>query len=348
MKKHLVIAGILAAAVLFTPGASADDLASNHVLVPVVGRTPGAVGSQWRTDLVVTNLSDNTVGAFAAHVTLMLPDGAVSVPVHLGLRETVVLRDVIASTFHRDAATGLLTISTPFPEAKVAARARIYNVAGVQGEYGQGVPGLPTDSLTRDHWLTGLSGTEGNRTNVGVSNPWDIELPITILLTGLDGEEHGSLTTVVPARSVRQINDIFAEFGNTVVEGSIRITGAVSFYAYASIVRGDSGDATFVTGTGLARGNENLVAPNCSNPAPVSLAAPGSQSAGSWIVMFRDGANATALTSELASRIGFTPTYIFENSFKGFSAELSGPMVADIRCESSVRVILENVIVPIP
>ena len=74
--------------------------------------------------------------------------------------------------------------------------------------------------------------------------------------------------------------------------------------------------------------------PPCSDSAPLlgtyETAAPG------FIVRFQDSVNATAETGRLAARYGFTPTFVYEATLKGFAADLSPATVAVLRCEPKV------------
>jgi hypothetical protein len=69
-------------------------------------------------------------------------------------------------------------------------------------------------------------------------------------------------------------------------------------------------------------------------PAPVlgkyDPAAPG------FIVQYRDGIDAVAETSRLASKYGFTPTYVYSAALRGFTASLTPDVVASLQCELSV------------
>lgn len=127
-------------------------------------------------------------------------------------------------------------------------RARIYNVTN-DGEFGQGVPGVRTDNMVSDLLLTGLSGVNGNRTNVGISNPFDRHVQFWISLYDSTGQARGAFSTYVAPRSFRQLNDIFDSFqAGPLDAATVRISSSEStLYAYASVVRNDTGDATFVT-----------------------------------------------------------------------------------------------------
>ena len=78
----------------------------------------------------------------------------------------------------------------------------------------------------------------------------------------------------------------------------------------------------------------------CAQPAPLlgryDPAAPG------FIVQYRDGVDAIAETSRLASKYGFTPSYVYTAALHGFAALLTADVVATLRCEASVANVEHN------
>ena len=125
------------------------DFSSNDLLIPIAGRTPGAFGSQWRTDLTVTNVSTHLEPS-NVFLTFTRTDGVGETFISRTLNpaETVVLNDVIQNAFGSDRATGIIRITSPNVRARLTANARIYNAANPVGEFGQGVQALPVDALT--------------------------------------------------------------------------------------------------------------------------------------------------------------------------------------------------------
>jgi len=84
-------------------------------------------------------------------------------------------------------------------------------------------------------------------TNVGVSNPSELTTLIWIELFDTSGLSRGAFATTVGPRSYRQFNDIFSHFQAGPLNAAIvRVSSDAPVYAYASIVRNDTGDATFV------------------------------------------------------------------------------------------------------
>ena len=345
MRSSISITAVLFVCIVFP--ALASDFAGPSVLIPIAGRTPGAFGSQWRTDLVVTNAA-RTGNPVPATIVFSRNDGARQiVNVELEPRASVVLKDVIQQTFGQASAMDMIRVGSPSATAKLSARARIYNVGSAVGEYGQIVQGIPTAKLTREAYLSGLSGVGGTRTNVGLANPGTTEVGVFLSLFEEDGSFRGGFSTVIPAGSVRQYNDIFSEFQAGPLDGAtLQVTSTHGVYAYATMIRSDSGDADFITATGVQIDeSEAVVMPQCANPAPLHLAP---LPAGGWIVMFVPGTDPVARTAQLATELGFTPSYVYEAAFSGFTANLTQATIAALRCAPAVERIEQNALVPLP
>ncbi len=246
--KKLLILLLVAAA---PAAAQAVALTGTDLLVPVVARTPGELGTQWRTDLVVTNTSRSLV-MVPVEITFLRsgePDQTLSL--ELGPLGSAVLDDVVLNHFGHERAIGMVRVVSLDTARALTARARVYNVGGGAGQYGQGVPALPTPALPVESFMPGLSGVAGNRTNVGVANPSDGDVLVTMSLYRSDGSFNGAVSFAAPARSVFQINDVFTTLNVAPFAGAtVRVQSATGVYTYASVVRNDTGDAVFVTGAG--------------------------------------------------------------------------------------------------
>jgi hypothetical protein len=215
-----------------------------EVFIPVAYRGNGANGSVWRTAISVANVSSATPLPVRTTITLHRENAEpLSISMPLAQHEVISIPDALHDWFSLDDAAGIVRVTWDEPDARIGANARIYNIAGSAGEYGQGVPAVS------DVYLPGLTGVDGNRTNVGVSNPHDQPAMIWIEMFDTSGLSRGAFATAIPARSYRQFNDIFAHFqAGPLNAAMVRVTGIDrTIYAYASIVRNDSGDATYVT-----------------------------------------------------------------------------------------------------
>jgi hypothetical protein len=222
---------------------------AGEVLIPVVYRGGGANDTLWRSEIVVSNVSSNLTAPTWTTITYHGDDGQTKeVRMPLSPKEVIAVPDATRQWFDVESGGGIVRVTwDDAPNVRIIARARIYNV-GAHGEYGQSVPGVDTSRLVTEHFLPGLSGVDGNRTNVGVSNPGTSPTLFWIELIDTSGESRGAFATSVPARSYRQFNDIFSYFqAGPLNAAMIRIVSSdAPVYAYASIVRNDTGDATFV------------------------------------------------------------------------------------------------------
>lgn len=229
----------------------AAAVSAGEILIPAVFRGAGANDTLWRTEIVVSNVTESIFSApVPATITYHGNDGrVVDVRMPLARMEVLAVSDAVREWFGVENGGGIVRVTWDGDESRLLARARVYN-AGEHGEYGQSVPGLDTRRLVSHHYLTGLSGVGGNRSNVGVSNASTADALVYIELIDTAGESHGGFTTVIPARSYRQFNDIFSHFSTGPLHAAmVRVVASnTPVYAYASIVRNDTGDATFVIG----------------------------------------------------------------------------------------------------
>lgn len=341
MKRILLIAALT----FLAAKAAATDFASHHLLIPVAGRTAGASGSQWKTDLYLTNAA--RTGEPVSVQIFFLDAGRINQPIVANLwpRQSANLTDVISTAFGKDQATGIILITTSEPDAKLTARARIYNTGNANGQYGQTVQAMPLTKLSREAFLPGLSGVDGNRTNVGIANPSDKKTSVSIAIYDRDGEFSGSFTTEVGRYSVLTLNDVFSHFQTGPLDGAtIQVRSSNGVYAYASIVRDDSGDADFVAGTATELDDSHLVvAPQCADPATLSLAA---VPAVGYSVIYKPGVDVHVTTAILEERHGFSANEVY--NFGVFYTEtLTAAQVAALRCEPSIRVVEQNGYLPL-
>lgn len=221
---------------------------AGEILIPATYRGPGANGSVWMTEISVANVTNGLGAPVPVTITLDRADGtSSSVSTTFAPMESISIPDALASWFQVEEGGGLVRVTWSDASARITARARIYNTTPA-GQFGQSVPAISIDRLASESILTGLSGVDGNRTNVGVSNPHDHAALFWIVLYDTTGAERGAFATSVPPRSYRQFNDIFSHFqAGPLQASSIAVSSTnATLYAWASIVRNDSGDPTFI------------------------------------------------------------------------------------------------------
>lgn len=222
------------------------------LLVPVVARIRGQAGTDWRSDLRVLNH-----GSFSLHVDAELRfSDAVGLPPVLRSFElqpgaAAGFEDVVGSLFGFDQVQGSLRLVPREGPASLCAVSRTANHVS-DGTYGQFVPAVPHGrGLTGSGVLLHLEKNDRNRSNVGLVEAGGQGVRLRLQLRDEIGRALGTVErhTLGPWESV-QINDIFAALAAPAQDNAylevVREGGSGEFFAYASVIDGDSGDAVFV------------------------------------------------------------------------------------------------------
>jgi len=235
---------------LFPAWASAFRTGDSSVVLPIVGRFPGAGGTQWRTDVFISNPYSPTA---AVTVTFYVAGGApITRSFSIAPYSTISLPDIVQNNFGMSNSSGQLLLSC---STSIEARARIYNAGNPAGQFGQNVPGIGLSQLSRQAYVYGLSGLAGNRVNVGIANPNDVTVIVSMRIYDKNNNStfHSEILTLQP-HETRQFNDIFGTYGIPAQDGlQVQFNAGdilTPLYGYASEARNDTGDAIFVFGTG--------------------------------------------------------------------------------------------------
>jgi hypothetical protein len=326
----LLLVSILALTVV--PAASAIELSGNDLIIPVAGRTPGAGGTFWETDLVLTNLSPEYAGLIVK-VETWIDGERLTFDVEIPALGTVTIEDFLRTRFGRQTGVGIVRVSNALPDAQLAARARIHTTSDV----GQSVPGLPVASLAQESLIPGLTGATGNRSNLGIANPNDAAADLTLELLGSDGQRLDVKSLQIAAHTViqQEIGSAFTE--PTPGDVTIRVTSSQPVYTFGSVVRTATGDPSFVIGTTTRKSPDFAVTPQCLHPAPL-LFPPGVVRPG-WIITYQTGTDTKTVTPALIAKYHFTPTFTLGIYV---AATLTPEMIAGLRCEAAVKSISQG------
>ena len=249
-------------------GSSLADLpsaASADLVVPAVGRTPGAAGTVWRTRLELFNTADSDT-AVALFLNLSDVDNttpAASAQVTVPPRATLIVEDLIAEAFGLDEAVGSMDIVASAP---VIAHVRIANVGSDVGTFGQAVPALPASWAVGDERLPGINPNAGLvylfvaqqdeafRTNLGIASTASTPLTVEVAARVADQTVGAPLVVTLPPFSHTQVNRVLTEMGVPPGTAGVRLEAAAAegssgrFFAYLSRVDAGSGDAVFLLG----------------------------------------------------------------------------------------------------
>jgi hypothetical protein len=243
MRKLLVV--LLLLLPLVATDAKALNISGTRVIVPVIGRFPGAGGTQWRTDVFIANPGSPTY-----QLTLRFYPTGQPVQVRtitITPFSVLTLTDICLNTFGLANTGGVLEVDAGVYTTQV--RARIYNVGNPAGQFGQGVPGIGYGNLGRQAYLYGLSTIGGNRVNIGVANPNDVAIVVNIYVNNHLNTQLATRAVTVQPHQYVQYNDIVVALGIAPQEGLIvNMISDQLLYGFASEVRNDTGDAVFTFG----------------------------------------------------------------------------------------------------
>jgi len=265
------------AACLVAAASHAAFRSADQGVILAVGRTPGANGAQFATDLRVLNAAPAPVRLDL----VFLPTGggdnseALSRVVTLGPiapRATLEVPDVLLTAFGIPVGYGAILYfgslaDAPAVVAPVIVQARAYAAGEAGGTFGALEPGLPyydeanpgASAVGADtHVLAGLEEDEAFRTNVGVWNGSDPSTSVVLAIDVFDrdGRPAASLTERLAPLAHRQLNGLLAQLGLHGSGYSIAVSLVSStssepgtrpyFFAYATITDNGTNDPAFV------------------------------------------------------------------------------------------------------
>lgn len=211
---------------LLAAGVASAQIPMGSYVIPVVAKVKGAAGTDWRTNLSISNISDFDVKV-SAHFfkenqnnTFNGTFAKANVTIRKG--ETLLVTDVIGTWFPGAGTSTkgwvLLAETSPQicpepedpPVPKLVVNARVYNAANPATLYGQTVEALwsTINPTTFPSIITGVlsqgNAKPGSRTNVGVANISTAAFDVQIKLFRANGTLAGTAQRKVEALSLRQ------------------------------------------------------------------------------------------------------------------------------------------------
>lgn len=239
-------------------------------VVAAAAHAPGAAGTNWRTDLRITN-----PGATAASARLyLLPqnadNGARSQHVDLTIPALgqLSLVDVVAAKFGFTGSAALLVEST---DSSLIVTSRTYNEAANGATYGQFIPGVPSAQALKANDtgnLIYLVKSDDYRTNLGFAGTTASRGAIAVTLRDAAGHLLGSRAFEVLPYGQGQINDIFAAVGAPAAAvARAEITTTPNVVVYSSVIDNRTGDPLAMIAQTSADARTQLVIPAVAHTA---------------------------------------------------------------------------------
>lgn len=215
---------------------------AKHAYLAGAGHTAGANGTQWQTDVVVHNMSNDQQGIAFGYLTSG-GQNALTLPLLLTVHphETVTFTDIVLAQFGLTG-TGALVYDTFLPMMNVTSRT--YNT-GTNGTYGVGISPedqhdgaarfltLSPDLLTvlsdviLDRAVNGITQDTQTRTNVGVLNTSTEPAPITITYYKADGTFLGTTNDTLQPLESKQYGNPVRQFTSENVENAYAVLHVV-------------------------------------------------------------------------------------------------------------------------
>lgn len=236
--------------------------AEKDLVIPVVGRGPGAAGTRWVTSLEVfnTGVEEALVALYFNRTEIDNTRPASSAQAVIPARGLLIVDDLLLETFDIEAAVGSVDL---IASEAIIAHARIANQDEETGSYGQMVSGVPAAWGLGDDQAPGLEPNadiaylfavvenEEYRTNVGVCNLSGFDLEVDVSAFDETSPVGEDLRLSLPPFSHIQVNQVLEELeaetssrplrlNVTAVEGS-----SGRFLAYSSRIDNTTGDAVF-------------------------------------------------------------------------------------------------------
>ncbi|HUP66080.1 MAG TPA: PKD domain-containing protein [Thermoanaerobaculia bacterium] len=224
--------------------------AEGPLIVPVVGRAPGAGGTFWRSDLAILNPG----ATYFSLSVRMLRSGqdnrsARWSTVELLPMRSVTIRDVVGWLGDGDG-SGALEIRWDGEGPIVTSRT--YTTREDGGTYGQSIDAIEATAGTVDAIITGLRSDSDFRTNLGVVNLDETAAEIHFELLSPMGASVARTSIAVPATSHFQgsVLELFPEFASSPDIGPFTVRSRASrpLFVYGSVVDRRSGDPVFIAG----------------------------------------------------------------------------------------------------
>jgi PKD repeat protein len=212
-----------------------------NLVVPVVGRAPGANSTFWRSDVTFFNPATTTQ-------PLTLRYGGEAETVFIEGNDTLVLSDVL-SRFGHNSGSGLLNISWTNGSTGPIVTSRTYTSVDGGGTYGQSID--PVAAFGSSMYVPGLRHDGSYRTNVGFVNAGNETEVVTVRLFSPFGKELGRTNVTLGANAQIQygVAGLFPDAGfGTGFTLSVEGDANAKVFAYGSMIDNASGDPVFFAG----------------------------------------------------------------------------------------------------
>jgi len=219
-------------------------------VIPAVGRSGGANGTFWRSDVTLFNPNASTMTLALRYLPANADNSApLTRTMTIGAGRTVVIADLLLSWFGLSGGTGALSIGWGGGNGPIVT-SRTYTSVAAGGTFGQSID--PVGGFGTDAWVPGLRSDFAFRSNVGFVNSGASTIGVSLALVASNGQTLATGFVALPPRSMTQ-GSVANYFPNVDLGslGSFTLQAhcdAGTLFAYGSIVDNNSGDPVFYAG----------------------------------------------------------------------------------------------------
>jgi PKD repeat protein len=224
--------------------AASEAIAQSEWIVPVVGKSPGANGTFWRSDLALSNEESSD-----AILTFSLIGAGMTRQLILSPGETLTLRDV-AAWLGLDGGATALRISATAPR-RLTIASRTYTTTATGGTLGQSIAASTATDRRKTQTALHLRDDLACRSNVGIVNLESNAALYSLEARGAEGVLLSRASLQVPPLTLVQqsVRTLFPDL--PLDAGSFTVTATrdtAAFIFFASVVDNQSGDPDFIRG----------------------------------------------------------------------------------------------------
>ena len=209
------------------------------LVIPAVGRSPGANGTFWRSDVTLFNPN-------ADAISITLRFNGTSKTLSLGARDTQVLDDILSS-YGQTSGSNALYVSWSASTGPVVT-SRTYTSVETGGTYGQSID--PIALLSGSAHVPGLRNDSSFRSNIGFLNGGNEGETFTVVVLSPFGSELARTTLTMNAKEQRQysVSSLFPNVNASNFTLSVQGDDNAQLFTYGSMVDNASGDPVFFAG----------------------------------------------------------------------------------------------------
>lgn len=228
--------------------------AGGLLIVPAVGRTAGAAGTDWRSEVHAFNPTTNAMTLRmrflgAGKDNRLAPAKMLDLAPRRGARI-----DDVMEWLGIETGTGALEISWSAGNGGPVVSSRTYTKQPGGGTFGQSIDPVPTTRLRLESVVTGLRSDSEYRTNIGLVNGSEQELDVVVTAVDEEGEHLAeSFVSLAPLSQIQlALAKLFPSLADPETLGTFtliaRAVDRVALIAYGSVVDRKSGDPIYIAG----------------------------------------------------------------------------------------------------